>query len=348
MAEGSYCREYPMRYKLIPAFLLVVAITVTSCRPMKEMTIDVLKPAEITIPGEIERIAFANRSSPMYITHKETDTVFRSRAELLVVDTIFQIRHYKGLFEALGNDLLFNVEDQHILVMLRTDTIVFPAPLSAGQISGISDTSITDALISLEGYELKDTAFYRFSYYDNYYHVFFRITGRILWRIYDVRTGIVLDDYTLSDTLQWEASGYLVQIALLDLPVVSDAYREFGFQSGLKYGWRLTPEWFEEFRYFYTGSWSWRYATSQVTVDNWEEALKVWKELAGLNRKRLAAKAAFNIALYYEMEDRLVPALDWAKKSREFHNFKLTGEYITLLEKRIADRLTLQQQIPLE
>jgi len=86
----------------------------------------------------------------------------------------------------------------------------------------------------------------------------------------------------------------------------------------------------------------------QVMEDDWEEALKVWKELSALKRKRISAKAAFNTALYYEMEDRLVPALDWAIKSKELHDFDLTDEYVKLLEKRIKDRLKLQQQIPPE
>ncbi len=342
-SDESICQN---RCYLFLALFVIVILFSSSCRPMKEISIEVLKPAKVTLPGKIERIAFANRSSQPYLSRAVKDTSLRTARELYVIDTIFQKNHYRTLFETLSNDLVFNIEDKLVLIIRRSDAIRFPGPMSAGQLSGIIDSDFTDALICLDGYELKDSAFYWFSYQTYSYNVIFRITGKILWRIYDVSEGTVLDDYTIVDTMEWLAEGPEVNIATFDLPEVTDAYREFSRQTGSKYGLRLTPDWFNEQRYFYSGSWDMRYAAKKVGEDDWEEALKVWKELAGLNRKRLSAKAAYNIALYYEMDDRLVPALDWAKKSKEIHDFKLTIEYIRLLEKRIKDKLALQQQIP--
>jgi hypothetical protein len=332
---------------LILALFFVVVIMSTSCRPMKEISIEVLKPAKVTLPGEIERIAFANRSYLPFLSLAPSDTAYWKPRDLYVIDTIFQSKHFRGLFEALSNDLVFNIEDQHLLSMRRKDTLRFPQPMSARQISQITDTSITDALICLDGYVLKDTVSSWYSYQTYSYHVFFRITGKVLWRIYDVYTGKILDEYAIVDTMQWQAEGPSVHTASYDLPQVTDAYRDFSRQTGLKYGLRITPDWDVEQRYFYAGAFDMGYAAKQVKEDNWEEALKVWKELYKVNRKRLAAKAAFNIALYYEMDDRLVPAVDWAKKSKELHSFKLTDEYIKLLEKRIKDKLKLQEQVPL-
>jgi len=336
------------RNNLFLALFIMIIILNTSCRPMKEITIDVLRPAKVTLPGEIERISFANRSYQPYLSRSARDTALRSPRDLYVIDTIFQSMHFNGLFDALGNELVYDVDDRLILVKRRSDSTRFPDPLTLKQIHQITDTSITDALFSLDGYVLRDSVFYWYSYKTYQYEVFFMITGKVLWRIYDVHSGSVLDEHYVIDTLEWGAAGPSVSLAALDLPAVTDNYRKFSYQSGKKYGLRLTPDWYDEKRYFYTGSWDMGYATRQVTEDDWEEALKVWKELSGLKRKRISAKAAFNTALYYEMEDRLVPALDWAKKSKELHDFDLTGEYIKLLEKRIKDRLRLQQQIPPE
>jgi len=222
----------------------------TSCRPMKEISIDVLRPAKVTLPGEIERIAFANRSYQPYLSRAASDTVLRTPRDLYVIDTIFQRHHFLGLFEALSNDLVFNIEDQFVLIMRRGDSIRFPEPLSSRQISQVTNTSLADALIILDGYILKDSVYYWFSYNTNEYNVIFRITGSVLWRIYDVHAGSVLDEHILNDTLEWGGAGPSVILAALDLPAVTDAYRDFCYQSGKKYGLRLTPDWYDEKRYF--------------------------------------------------------------------------------------------------
>ncbi|MBL7111409.1 MAG: hypothetical protein ISS19_05670 [Bacteroidales bacterium] len=346
--NDSYGNGCQNRSSLILALFFVAFILTTSCRPMKEITIDVLSPAEVTLPGYIERVAFANRSYPPYLGKASGDTVSRSPAELYVIDTIFQKNHFLGLFDAINNDLVFDVHDMHVLVKRRYDTTRLPEPMTLSQIMQITDTSLTDALICMDGYVLKDSVFFRYSYLTSEYNVFLWITGSVLWRIYDVYSGSMLDEHVLTDTMEWSSSGMAVNLAVIDLPEVTDAYRQFSHQAGSKYGLRLTPDWYGERRYFYAGPWDMGYAAKKVGEDDWEEALKVWKELTEINRKRLAAKAAFNIALYYEMDDRLVPALDWAKKSKEMHSFKLTDEYIRLLERRIKDKLKLQEQVPLE
>ena len=52
------------------------------------------------------------------------------------------------------------------------------------------------------------------------------------------------------------------------------------------------------------------------------------------------------MALYYEMEDDIVMALNWAVRSYDLHQHKLTRQYIDLLRRRYSDRRKLKQQLP--
>ena len=52
------------------------------------------------------------------------------------------------------------------------------------------------------------------------------------------------------------------------------------------------------------------------------------------------------MALVCEMEDLMIPALDWASKSSNLMPDTLTNEYIRLLKKRSEQLDDLEKQVP--
>ena len=89
-----------------------------------------------------------------------------------------------------------------------------------------------------------------------------------------------------------------------------------------------------------------RKAAKRVALDDWEGASEIWKKLAYGKDEKLASKACFNMALACEMEDMLLPALDWATKSLILREDELTWDLIGLLQMRCQQFKKLDMQIP--
>ena len=106
---------------------------------------------------------------------------------------------------------------------------------------------------------------------------------------------------------------------------------------------------------FYKGEGSrWKEATAYALSDKWEEAASRWKHVyENSSRWKERAKAASNLALFYEMKTQLKDAYDWAAKSYEIFNNK-KGEdynytkmqrlYVEALGKRIRSDQKLNKQ----
>ena len=94
--------------------------------------------------------------------------------------------------------------------------------------------------------------------------------------------------------------------------------------------------------------------TAYALSDKWEEAASRWKHVyENSSRWKERAKAASNLALFYEMKTQLKDAYDWAAKSYEIFNNK-KGEdynytkmqrlYVEALGKRIRSDQKLNKQ----
>lgn len=331
-----------------------------ACDTVKEISIEVLVPAEITIPEYIQSIAFINRSYMPWLAKHPEDTVKRPPEDLFILDTVINNKFFLGVFDALNSSPLFDIEELTVFPLRRLDAVRFPEPFSAEEFLVIGDTIGTDAIICLEGYRVSDSLItwdvwnnlwwnYDYSYQES--GVVFFVEGTIQWRIYDILNSSITDEFTTTDTLDWTVyvySGYLEE-ALYELPEVIDAYREYAYQRGFDFGMRISPSWGEVRRfYFISGNQNLRKAAEYAYQGKWEEAADLWKQESGSTDPKIAAKAAFNLALYSEKKDLLIPAIDWAKKSYEHIQEKYTKTYIEILEQRKINKFRLQQQIPLK
>jgi hypothetical protein len=115
-----------------------------------------------------------------------------------------------------------------------------------------------------------------------------------------------------------------------------------GYRAGWNYGKRIAQEWRPESRFLYRVSGK---ALSNAKNENWATAIDLWKGIVGTGDKKTASEAAFNIAVAYEMQDRIPDALEWAAKSYFLQRDINTDNYIKKLERRLNDQKKLQQQL---
>ena len=157
----------------------------------------------------------------------------------------------------------------------------------------------------------------------------------------------ILDEVALKETIDWFADGETAFSAVDELPTAIDAIGQAAYNIGMRYGERISPTWQETHRFFYSsGGIEMRKAAEMVHSGDWHGAAVLWRKLAYGEHQKTAARACFNMALFCEMEDELIPALDWAVKSYIIKQDELTMEYIDLLKQRYSDRRRLKKQLP--
>ncbi len=323
----------------------IISLLLLGCSPMAEISIEVMEPARITLPPYVNQVAFVNRS---YVPKYESeDTSNFSPKEIYILDTVINNQIFSGLRNGLNESPLFDLDSIHILQFRRNDTNDFLEPLTRDQMHAVKESEHAEALISLEYYLIKDTismGVYRLELFANR-----QIISHNIWRIYDLALDSLLDEYFLKDTTNWFVIGEDPYYSVQDLPEFINALRTACYNAGLKYGQRISPTWFEVSRFYHkSGGKAMREAGKKSALLDWEGASEIWKKLAYQDKEKTAAKACYNMALVCEMEDMLIPAIDWAIKSYLIKQSTFTKSYIDLLIDRYEKQKVIKIQLPAE
>jgi len=312
---------------------------------MAEIDIQVLDPAEITLPLNIQQLAFMNRSVAPHLLR--TDTSGWSDQEYYILDTILNNWIFQGLRQSMMESPLFDLDTIRVIRSRRYDTSGILKPLKDIQLEKLKTIYPADAVISLEFYGIDDSIRVGYNLDESRYEAYLGIFSTTVWRIYDLTRDTVIDEYVLRKTSDWYAYNEDFQASLDGLPLTADGIRAAAFEVGTRYGTRISPGWMEVVRYYHvSGGREMRDAGKMAGEGDWKGAAEIWEKLAYAEDERIAARACFNMALVCETEDLMVPALDWAIKSFSIRQTTLTRDYIDLLKERYEDRKKLQRQLP--
>ncbi len=331
-----------------PGIIVLIFLLAAGCAPMREMDIQVIQPARITLPLDIDKLAFLNRSVVPRLLHPDSSKW--TDQEYYILDTIMNNWIFQGVMQTMKASPLYDLEGTlEIIRTRRYDTTGVRGPLSSEGLTRLKSISTADAVISLDFYDIIDTSSVRIvEEYDGFlYEAYLGFYTTADWRIYDLIRDTIFDELVVRDTVDWYHRAEHTEDAIDGLPEAVTAIRVAAFSLGETYGERISPAWTESLRYFYAlgGRQMWK-AAKLADEDRWEEAAGIWTELAGSEKPRTAYRASFNMALVCEIEDLIIPALDWAVKSYSIRQNPLTRQYIQLLKQRYEERKKLRQQVP--
>ncbi len=331
----------------IALFFIPILKILLSCSPVSKITIEVLEPAEITIPSHINRVSFINRASyPVYDTGLAS-LYDRTDEEIYIIDTVCVNKQFEGFIDALKESPLFLMDNAYVIDLRRNDSVRNQNPLSSKEVHDLCMDNAADALFSLDFFRVKDTLEIDYSYGSDDYSGTLRISSIIIWRIYIDSTDSFLDEYLMHDTTEWIAYEQWWILLESSLPEMSNAFREASYTTGYKYGRRISPQWYEAERYYFrTGSKEMREAARMVKKNNWDAAAEIWKSEVNDEDKKIASRAAFNIALACEMDDLILTALNWAIKAFSTEENKFTIQYLEVLKQRKKTKDILMNQMP--
>jgi hypothetical protein len=325
--------------------ILFVNLLFIGCTPMAEISIQVLEPATITFPQHINQVGFINHS---YIPlENPIDTSALSRNEVYILDTIVNNQIFTGLKDGMNDSPLFDLDSIHVIQSRRSDIVNFLAPFTADQLAALSQSEQADALISLEYYRMSDTT--SVDRLDLNLLAVRRMVSNTVWRIYDQVLDTLIDEYMQKDTTEWYVIGEDPYLMVESLPEFINSLRKASYNAGYKYAQRISPSWFEVPRFYHTsGGKAMREAKRKAAALDWAGASAIWKRLAYQAQKKTAAKACFNMALVCEMEDLLIPSLDWAIKAYFIRQDRVTKDYIDLLKVRYLQQRLIKDQLPVD
>jgi hypothetical protein len=335
--------------KRIAIFCLILG---TGCAPMKEIDIQIIYPAEVTLPLSVHELAFLNRSVIPRLLHPDSSRW--TDEEYYILDTIMNNWIFNGVRQSMMESPLYDLDAINIIRSRRSDTIGLLKPMTAGRMNQLKRVHPADAVISLEYYDLIDSSkAYMIVAKDEdglpafEVEAYLGLYSSAAWRIYDLILDTVIDFHAIRDTMTWYNDGETFELAVEGLPPAIDAVRAAAFNIGTIYGKRISPVWLETPRYFHAlGGKEMKQAAKLAGQGNWQDAAAIWKNIASGEKRRAAAHACFNMALFFETEDEIIPALDWAVKSYAIRQETLTREYIELLKQRYEDWKKLIKQIP--
>ncbi len=112
------------------------------------------------------------------------------------------------------------------------------------------------------------------------------------------------------------------------------------------YARRLAPYWTtEERKICYSPNRKMRRAYAYFCDNDMDRALEVWKRLYDIGTRQLASRAAYNMALVYEMQDDLNSCENWLVKSILKKVNQTSREYLDIIRNRKLARVSLDNQL---
>lgn len=343
-----------MKNQLKFSFLIISALFLSSCASYT--SIQIMQPAQITIPNHIKKIGLVNRS----VTNKESQNQIVNviegilTGESIGADRIGSEESLMGVKEALLQTDRFNVT----IPAVNLNGVANPmlnGPMDYSVIEEICKNHDLDALVVLEYFDsdsriavvprVREVLQNGNKIIVNDFVANADLRVRTTWRVYDDSTRSIIDQHTFEDITSFNNVGPDPQIAQAGLPNKRFAINQSGFHAGKEYGCRISPFWINVQRRFYkNGSHELELANTRATKGRWADAITVWKNIANSSDKKIAGRANYNLAVAAEREGNLEVALEYAKIARDTYKEKWSGDYIRILNQRMQNRQKLKEQ----
>lgn len=335
-------------------YLLVVCLF-SACSTIEYFGIETYNPAEITFPKNIEKVLIVNNAVPQpgdvaytYNLYGTVQDTARACADSALYDACYSLG--KSLVDAsFFKDVLLYHDG------IRQDTkYLEDEKLTPEIVSELCKETGTDAIISFDRLLFQTEK-----------NVVAFTEGFIIGSVDVDITGVVrgylpgrenpLATIYVKDSISWSEHATNLEQLEIYLPLPEEVLRAAGQYIGTELIPNFVPHWDKEERWFYRSEGArWKEATAYAFSAKWEDAASRWKYIYdNSSRWKERAKAASNIALYYEMKTQLQEAYDWAvksyeifkdKKGEDYSYAKMQRLYVDALAKRVRSDQKLNKQ----
>lgn len=331
---------------------------ISSCSSTKGMRVQVLRPALISVPQEIQKMAILNRAVPSSKTNAEAIV----SGETPLRDKELTQECIRGLTETLNTSQRFSITlcDSAYLAP-DPKSLNFGSALSWEFIDSMCSKYQVDGLLVLEFF---DTDFQVLNPISTATQAIgslindrsnpnsgIRVTGSATatagFRVYYGKIHKMAYEHRFSHKKNWTQTAYTIQDAMSKLIKRNSALLEVSNETGYEFAMSIVPLYYWEDRVMFRGKKGMmERAERQALTKDWEAALQSWSEIYdGSEKNKIRAKAAHNAGLACEVLGKLEDAQKWLSKSFIEKGYKETLNYSELIDTRIREQEKLKKQL---
>ena len=340
--------------------LLIAIFLITSCGPSRIVSFNVTRPAQITLPSDINTMLLVDRTK----FNNKMASILEGilTGELPEDDRIAAQEAMMSLKNKLDYSPRFNVKILPDRLEGNSMTAAFPDALKWDVVDKLCVNNNAEAIICLEVFDSNFIVTHgtrikkksvgegtnkREVDYTEYYAQGIG-TVKMGIRTYYNKNKTIVDQQMITQNNTWNSTGTSVMDAVRLLISKSNANKYLAGNVGEDYAYKISPMPYTISRSFYgkskhipevaTGS---RYAD----VNQWKEAINEWK--MGLTKavKKEAGYLAYNVAIAYEVLGEYGTALTWAQDSYTKYGNKNGRDYVWDLRRRINEENLLHKQM---
>ena len=307
-----------------------------SCGTIDMLTYDQLVPAELSFPAEIRQVGVVN-NMPLCTSTNHNNLVLgvvsgdRIPATEAIAGALADSKYFE---EVVICDSALQADD--------ADMTVDPL-LSPEKVDCLAENLGVDMLVSLERLWVETTK--KEVFYPGWNVPYPVIEAKVtpIVRLYVPGRPQPLHTLSRTDSIYWDLG-----ISLTEHDVLKEAHK-IAADNIVK---QITPSWIQTERYYFSGGYvEMRDASVYLQEGSWSEAQDMWKELFNRLRKgKSKAKAAYNIALSYEMLGDIEQANKWIQEAGKYaetnsQEGQLIRAYAGELSQRLNEVISLKVQM---
>ena len=289
-------------------FWVVFLMSMSSCVSYEKFSIEVYKPAELTVPAEMKKVVLVSRNLKYLNDTLQNYHVADSR--LLKDKKVFNVDSLAitNCLDTLAGRLSKQNRFEHIGILpvgtlprTREKEI---RPAIPTWYKRVAEKTGADGLILLDMF----SCFYRQNSSPS--PSAWVITSNI-WSVYDAKAQKLIDRHSQVDTLLWDGTDEDGQGKKFRIPGKKDAIALASGVIGANYSKHIIPAWAKVERQIMTdNNPDLKTAADLAKKNNWADASAIWNKYTGKGNKTLKVIALYNLALASEMNGDIDKALE--------------------------------------
>ncbi|MDH5399162.1 MAG: DUF6340 family protein [Cyclobacteriaceae bacterium] len=341
-------------------FGLILLLIMGSCSHTRYVTMNAVRPAEITFPEEVRKILLVNRTA-------------HENRNLNILEGVLtgerpgdDRRGVQETMLAFSSQLTqtprFEVMQNPAPLTGNSMGRSFPEPLPWDSINYFCDEYSADIVVAIEVF---DSDFVITSGQRTIRKIIeiagsskqvpiteFIITGKgnvtVGFRIYDPVARTIVDQDMFRQDHQWESSGINPLAARASLINRPEAIMHVARLAGTHYAYKIAPLPIRIRREFYSRSRKvpeMAMGSRQADVNEWNKSVESWKKGLEYAKRKDAGRLSYDIAIAYEVLGDLELAVEWVQRSYVDYDNKKARDYYRLLRNRIRDEAIIEEQL---
>jgi hypothetical protein len=324
---------------LFTTMITSAALLSTACIDLVE--IEVLRPAEIDVPEDIQTVIVIDRAAPLNFGEEVMSGVEGlGTAEGLLADREARQRAIQTVVEGLKASPRFHVVEAHVDTK-DYGTSIWDVPMNSWEVIDLCATVQCDGVVSLDAFdsdtyiderveitEVEDEDGYTVE--EIWFELSQETTSVSTWRVYDGFTGQVVDelrDHRVGESSY--ASGPTFEDAFRDLADARFIVRDLGHESAQHYVSRIAPVYETVYRHLYsTGSAAIVAGSDAFDAGDMDGAIEIWTQCSTSTLDEEKGRCLFNLAVSQEARGDLDAAYNNAVEAHRLLGDYRTNDYV--------------------